>query len=281
MTEILLVALKLSIALLIFAIGLGSTFSDLTYLLRRPALALRSIFAMYVMVPVAALALVFALPLSPGARAALLVFAVSAGAPLLPRKLSPFGNSSYVFSLVTLSSVLAIFLVPAWVSMISARFDLETTISMATVAKLLAKAFLLPLAIGMVVRAIIGDAGDKLSDGLMKVAGVVLLVTALVLLATNWELMLRLRGEGMIALVALILIALAIGHLMGGPDEDDRTALAIACATRHIGIALVVASAFPGPATVVIVLAYTIATAAVSLPYLRWRRKRGATRQLQ
>lgn len=281
MTEILLVALKLSIALLIFAIGLGSTFSDLTYLLRRPALALRSIFAMYVMVPVAALALVFALPLSPGARAALLVFAVSAGAPLLPRKLSPFGNSSYVFSLVTLSSVLAIFLVPAWVSMISARFDLETTISMATVAKLLAKAFLLPLAIGMVVRAIIGDAGDKLSDGLMKVAGVVLLVTALVLLATNWELMLRLRGEGMIALVALILIALAIGHLMGGPDEDDRTALAIACATRHIGIALVVASAFPGPATVVIVLAYTIATAAVSLPYLRWRRKRGATRQPQ
>ena len=281
MTEILLVALKLSIALLIFAIGLGSTFSDLTYLLRRPALALRSIFAMYVMVPVAALALVFALPLSPGARAALLVFAVSAGAPLLPRKLSPFGNSSYVFSLVTLSSVLAIFLVPAWVSMISARFDLETTISMATVAKLLAKAFLLPLAIGMVVRAIIGDAGDKLSDGLMKVAGVVLLVTALVLLATNWELMLKLRGEGMIALVALILIALAIGHLMGGPDEDDRTALAIACATRHIGIALVVASAFPGPATVVIVLAYTIATAAVSLPYLRWRRKRGATRQLQ
>jgi len=280
-TEILLVALKLSIALLIFAIGLGSTFSDLTYLLRRPALALRSIFAMYVMVPVAALALVFALPLSPGARAALLVFAVSAGAPLLPRKLSPFGNSSYVFSLVTLSSVLAIFLVPAWVSMISARFDLETTISMATVAKLLAKAFLLPLAIGMVVRAIIGDSGDKLSDGLMKVAGVVLLVTALVLLATNWELMLRLRGEGMIALVALILIALAIGHLMGGPDEDDRTALAIACATRHIGIALVVASAFPGPATVVIVLAYTIATAAVSLPYLRWRRKRGATRQPQ
>ena len=236
---------------------------------------------MYVMVPVAALALVFALPLSPGARAALLVFAVSAGAPLLPRKLSPFGNSSYVFSLVTLSSVLAIFLVPAWVSLISARFDLETTISMATVAKLLAKAFLLPLAIGMVVRAIIGDAGDKLSDGLMKVAGVVLLVTALVLLATNWELMLRLRGEGMIALVALILIALAIGHLMGGPDEDDRTALAIACATRHIGIALVVASAFPGPATVVIVLAYTIATAAVSLPYLRWRRKRGATRQPQ
>jgi predicted Na+-dependent transporter len=115
----------------------------------------------------------------------------------------------------------------------------------------------------------------------MKVAGVVLLLTALVLLATNWELMLKLRGEGMIALVALILIALAIGHLMGGPDEDDRTALAIACATRHIGIALVVASAFPGPATVVIVLAYTIATAAVSLPYLRWRRKRGAARQPQ
>ena len=42
--------------------------------------------------------------------------------------------------------------------------------------------------------------------------------------------------------VLALVIALVIGHLMGGPTEDDRTALAIACATRHIGIALVVFS---------------------------------------
>ena len=41
----------------------------------------------------------------------------------------------------------------------------------------------------------------------------------------------------------LLLLALAIGHCLGGPHPDDRTALAIACATRHIGVAVIVATA--------------------------------------
>ena len=42
----------------------------------------------------------------------------------------------------------------------------------------------------------------------------------------------------MVALVVLLL-AVAIGHVLGGPHPDDRTALAIACATRHKGDLLV------------------------------------------
>jgi BASS family bile acid:Na+ symporter len=48
------------------AIGLGSTLADLTYLFRRPALLLRSLLAMYVAMPLAALALVRSLPLPSG-----------------------------------------------------------------------------------------------------------------------------------------------------------------------------------------------------------------------
>src|SRR5271165_6755745 len=51
-----------------------------------------------------------------GARVeiALLVLAVSAGAPLLPRKLMKIGDGAYIFSLVVTSSLLAILVVPAW-----------------------------------------------------------------------------------------------------------------------------------------------------------------------
>ena len=42
MTELLLVALKVSVGLLILGIGLGSTFADLLYIWLRPGLLLRS-----------------------------------------------------------------------------------------------------------------------------------------------------------------------------------------------------------------------------------------------
>ena len=73
--------------------------------------------------------------------------------------------------------------------------------------------------------------------------------------------------------IAVGALILAIGHALGGPKPDDRTALAIACATRHIGIAVLVATAFRGPGTMVLIAAYIVASAAVSIPYLQWRRR--------
>ena len=48
----------------------------------------------------------------------------------------------------------------------------------------------------------------------------------------------------------------------------------IAFATRHIGIAVLVAASVPGSRTAVLVAAYIVTAAVVSIPYLRWRRSR-------
>jgi hypothetical protein len=66
-------------------------------------------------------------------------------------------------------------------------------------------------------------------------------------------------------------VALAIGHALGGRDPDDRTALAVSCSTRHVGISMLAASTVPGPGTVVFVLTYVFASAAVSIAYMKWR----------
>jgi len=96
MTTTLLILLKVAVAGIILAIGMDSTLRDATYLWRRPGLLLRSVLAMYVLVPLAALALVKVLTLAPGVEIGLLVLAVSAGAPLLPRKLMKIGDGAYV-----------------------------------------------------------------------------------------------------------------------------------------------------------------------------------------
>jgi hypothetical protein len=91
-TATLLILLKVAVAGIILAIGMDSTLKDATYLWHRPSLLLRSVLAMYVLVPLTALALVKVLRLAPGVEIGLLVLAVSAGAPLLPRKLMKIGT---------------------------------------------------------------------------------------------------------------------------------------------------------------------------------------------
>jgi len=274
MTAWLLLTLKVSVGALILAIGMGSTFSDLTYLWRRPGLLLRSLLAMYVLVPLAAFVLVHLVPLAPGVKAALLVLAVSAGAPLLPRKLGAFGSDAFVFSLVVTSSLLAIVVVPAWGNALAHYFGVATELSWLVVAAIIAKALLLPLAVGMMIRAALPNFSERFADWLLAVAGLVLTVTALILLIAGWELFLNVGWRGMLTLVGLMLIALAIGHFLGGPKPDDRTALAIACATRHVGIAVLVATSFPGQRTAVMIAAYVVTSAAVTIPYLQWRRRK-------
>ena len=272
MTATLLLLLKLAVGAIILAIGMDSTLKDLTYLWRRPALFLRSVLAMYLLVPLAALALVKILPLSPGVEVGLLVLAVSAGAPLLPRKLLNIGDGAYIFSLVVTTSLLAIVLVPAWLALLGPWFGYPVQLHPERVAWVFAKTFFLPLALGMLIRWRFPAFADRFGDRLMAIAGLLLTVCALLLLILHWEVLLDVQWSGMLALAGLILAALSIGHLLGGPAAEDRTALAIACSTRHLGIAILVASALPGPRTAVIVAAYILTSAVISIPYLRWRR---------
>lgn len=272
MTTTLLLLLKISVGIIILAIGMDSTLREIAYLWRRPGLLFRSVLAMYVLVPLAALALVKILTLPPGVEIGLLVLAVSAGAPLLPRKLLNIGDGAYIFSLVVTSTLLAIMLVPVWLAVLGPQFGNPPNLESSRVAWVLAKSFLLPLALGMLVRWLFPAVAERIGDRLMAVAGLLLTVCALLLLLLHWDVLLEASVSGVLTLAGLIVIALVIGHLLGGPAEEDRTALAIACSTRHLGIAVLVAASLPGPRTAIIIAAYILTSAVISIPYLRWRR---------
>jgi BASS family bile acid:Na+ symporter len=276
MTETLLLVLKLSVVALIFAIGLGSTPADLVYLWRRPRQLARSLLAMYVVVPVAALLMARTLPLPVAVKTAILVLAISAGAPLLPRKLMKLGREGYVFSLVVTSSLLAVVAVPAWLQVLGTLFGREAELDPGAVALVIAKSFLAPLVLGMLLRWPLSSVAERLSQWLLGAAGATLTAAGLALLVLHGGALVAVGVVPLLALAATTLVALAIGHALGGPDPDDRTALAVSCATRHVGIAMLAASTVPGPRVAVLVLAYVLASAVVSIPYLRWRRARAS-----
>ena len=70
MGELLLHLLKYVVAALVLAMGLMASPSDATWLWRRPSLLLRSLLAMYVVVPGLAFLMAKGLPLSPAVKAA-------------------------------------------------------------------------------------------------------------------------------------------------------------------------------------------------------------------
>jgi BASS family bile acid:Na+ symporter len=265
--------LKISVSVLIMAIGMQSTVGDLTYLWRRPWLLLKSMLAMYVLVPLVAVALVRLLPLDFGLKVAVVVVAISAGAPLVPRKLMPLKNDAYVFSVIANSSLLAIVTVPLWLIALSNFSGATPDITPLEVGRLIGRTFLLPLAVGMGVRMQMPSLSEKVSDILLKAGGIVLGLGGLLLLVLGWPLLSEAGWISLLVLAVLTALSLVVGHLMGGPDEEDRTALAISCATRHLGIAVLIAAAVPGQRIGVLVVAYLVASLVASIPYIRWRKK--------
>jgi bile acid:Na+ symporter, BASS family len=81
-----LLALKASIVLSVFAVGLDAQFQDALYLVRRPSLLVRSLVAMDVVMPVVVAMIVEAFRLHPAIEIVLVALAVSPVPPLPPQK---------------------------------------------------------------------------------------------------------------------------------------------------------------------------------------------------
>jgi BASS family bile acid:Na+ symporter len=268
----LVLALKASVAVLLFATGMSLTARDVVWLWRRPFLLAKSVLAMYVAAPVVAILMVRTLELPRPTEVALVVVAVCAGAPLLPRKLLRAGvDPSFIFSLVVATSLLAIVTVPASLHVLSEYLSFDPTATPGTVARAILKTFLLPLGAGMIVRALVPVLADRIDDVLLKVASVVLGVCALIVLVASWRRVAELGLPSLAAFAIFTTAAIAAGHLLGGPLPEDRTSLAVACATRHIGLALLVAANARSPQALSLVAGYLVASALVSVPYVRWR----------
>ncbi|NOQ64386.1 MAG: hypothetical protein GQ582_07725 [Methyloprofundus sp.] len=275
MTAALLICLKLSVVALLLAIGMLSTKKEVTYLWQRPKLLWRSLLAMYILVPLAAILFVSLLPLADGLKLAVFVLAISAGAPLLPKKLMGLGSDEYVLSLVVTASILAIVTVPLWSAALGPLFGRTSHLAPLEVALLISKSFLVPLVVGMLIRRFFPNNAEVIADKILTIAGGVLTVAAVLLLATHWKLLHTAGWSALLALAGLTLISLMIGHLMGGDEPGERTALAVSCATRHLGLAILVAAAAPGVKTAVFISAYIVSSAVVAIPYLKWQKSKG------
>ena len=272
--------LQASIVLNVIGLGLNASPQDATSLLRRPNRLLRSLCAMHVVMLACAVALAVNFDLHPAVKIALVALAVSPIPPLLPKKtLQVGGEASYTIGLLVAAALLAIMFVPVAVELLGRAFGTPRHMSPGVVARLVLLTVLVPLVVGIAVRSLAAAFAARIARPVSLVATVLLIASALPVLFTAWPTIVSLTGDGtIVALAAFVLVGLAVGHLLGGPDPEDRTVLALSTASRHPGVALAIAHAtFPDQQLVLAaVLLYLLVSTIVSIPYLGWSRRRHA-----
>jgi BASS family bile acid:Na+ symporter len=258
----------------VFSLALGTTVGQATWLLRRPGLLLRSVLAALVLVPAVSALLVMALGAVEPVAIALVLLAVSPAAPLMRKKAAKVsGDDDYAPSLQLVLASLAVVTVPISLDLLSALFPAHhAQVSPWAVASQVGRAQIIPLLAGMALRYALPTWADKLAAPLGKVAGLLLAAIAVLVILAQGKLLLIVGVGGYVAVVLAAVAAILLGHLLGGPLSSTRSALAIACAVRNPGIALLVVQLnFPGRGAGAVVLTYVLVSAILLAIYGKWR----------
>lgn len=274
MVAIILLALKASIILSVFAIGLKATFADAIFLFRRPGYLIRALLSMNVLMPLVALAIGEAFDLHPAVKIALVAISVSPIPPILPNKaMKAGGKENYTIGLLVAISALSIFVIPIAMEI----FERITGVSLAMQPRLIAvvvlTTILLPLLVGIAIGKIVPTLADRAAKPIGILASALLILSALPLLIGSARTVFSLVGDGTIlSLAGFALIGLIVGHLLGGPELDNRSVLALATASRHPAVAIAIAHAnFPEQKLAgAAVLWYLILSGMVSALYFSW-----------
>ena len=273
--DIVKLGLIASIMLIVFALGTRSTLEDALWLVRRPARLLRSMIPIYAVVPAAAILLCASFNIDPAVKVAIIALSVSPLPPLLPGKQEGAGaEHQYALSLLVSAAVLSLVLTPLLLSLAARSFGIQAGIGADAIARTLGMTLAAPLLVGIAVRHWAPAAAGRLGGIAGTLGKAMLALGALALIAASWRTMLDLLGNGtVLAIIAIVLVGLAAGHLLAGGTKADRSALALAASSRHPGIAIAIASTnfvHLGKSPVAAVALFLVVNAVVTLAYLKW-----------
>ena len=273
-----------SIAMLAFvvssmlAVGVSLTVGQILAPLRNGRLISLALLANFVLMPLAGIAIARLLRLDEPLGIALLLLGAAAGAPFLP-KLAGIAKSNLAFAvgLMVLLMVLTVGYMPLVLPLLLGGVSVEPM----KIARSLVLLMLLPLAVGLLVRAHLSSVADRVRNSLNRISSVSLALLFLLLLITNVRNVVGLFGtRGILASVLFLFGGAGIGWLLGGPGFDTKGVLALGTAQRNIAAALVVGGEdFEDPKVLVMVVVVAVVGLLILVPLARALGARNAVQE--
>lgn len=266
-----------SVFLTVLGMGLAATWDDASYLLRKPALLARSLFSMFVLMPIICVSAALLFHLPPAVKVALVALAISPVPPLLPQKeLMAGAHGAYAISLVAIAAVLSIVYVPVITSLFADWFNHPAVVSSGAVAQIVLTTIFVPLALGMAIHAWLPSLAERAAKPVGLVGVTLVLVCCVPLLIRLWPLVTSFFGDGTLLMLAVvILVGTAVGHFLGGPDSWDRTVLGLSTSARHPAVAIAAATSAvaEGRLALAAVVLYVLVVTVVIGPYVLWSKR--------
>jgi predicted Na+-dependent transporter len=242
-TEILETLAQLSVLVFVISsmlsMGLSLTIKQIMEPLKNTRLVLLALVANFVLVPLVAVLITLVLPLDQSAEIGLILLSTAAGAPFLPKLVEVAkGNIAFSVGLMVLLMVVTIVYLPLVLPLLLGDVEVNPW----DIARSLIIMMLIPLAIGLFIRARYKDSAAKMQPTFAMAANIGILVLGVLGLVLNFDSMIALVGSwGILAAIIFVVIALLIGYLLGGSDPPVRSVMGLGSGQRNISAALVVA----------------------------------------
>jgi BASS family bile acid:Na+ symporter len=247
------------------SVGLGLSLPQIVEPFRSTRLVLSALAANFVLVPMLAYFITKVVALAEPLAIGILLLGTGAGAPLLP-KLAEFarGNLAFAVGLMFLLMTVTIVYMPFVLPIL-----LPTAhVSAWAIAKPLVTVMLIPLSLGLLVRAR-KEAFAMYFEPYLRQASTLTLVLAIILaLAANYHKAVSMIGfNAIFAGAVLLLVSLGCGFVLGGESAANRSVLAFGTAQRDISAAFAVAEKnFPNPNVVVMLIVVALLGVCIQIP---------------
>lgn len=237
-----------SIAVIGLSFGMAARPAQLLGFAREPATTLKALTAMFVVMPLAVLALGRLLPVPLVTLVTMLALYLSPTPPIFIGKARKVGaGDDYAIALFVLAAIVCLGVAPLGLTLASHLLGQDLPFNARGAALTLLLTIIGPLLIGMALAALVPAVTAW--RGRLETAGSVLLaVAALMILASAWPVFRQFPYGGTLPIIiGLVALGLAAGHWLGDGRQGNRAALASATAMRHPGVGIALASAaLPG-----------------------------------
>jgi BASS family bile acid:Na+ symporter len=243
MSEIIAVIAQISILTFIItsmlAMGLSLTIAQIVEPLKDVRRVLLALLASFVLVPGLAYLLTKVIPLDEGLATGLIIVGAAAGAPFLPKLVQVAkGNAAFSVGLMTLLMVVTVIYLPIVLPILLPG----ASVNPLDIARSLVVTMLIPLAIGLFIKARYVDTAGSLQPHMSQISSVAIVLALVTILVVQFNTIIGTIGSGGILAVLIFLAgALAIGLLLGGGDAGMRSVMGLGTAQRNLSAALLVA----------------------------------------
>ena len=223
-----------------FGTGLNLTLKQIFDPLRRVSLVVKALIANFILVPLLAYIIVQLINLDEPKTIGLMLMATAAGAAFLPRlAVIAKGDIALSVGLMTLMTTVTIVFLPLALPLLLPGVEVDPL----EVAQTLIFFILLPLAIGLFIKARYEDIAASLQPHMAQTASYSLMLAAVLMLVLNFDNLLRAFGTGTyLAVILFVAISLLLGYFLGGPGNESKRVLGLGTAQRDISTALLVAA---------------------------------------